>query len=315
MSILPNTTWQHITFTMPGELWDIFELNRHLLKQLSPYAANAIKEIANAKGILPGMFAALHTFGRDLKWNTHVHLSVTLGGLTLNNEWKKITFSYHQLMPLWRYAVIQLLKDHFHELKLPEHIERVCPDKEYWLRWLDKHYQKNWMVHFSNPDSNHHRNVKYIGSYVKRPPLAMSRLKHYNGHEVVYEYFDHKTKSKQTMALEGEIFIERFVKHVPEKHFRMINYYGFLANRVRTEKLKLVYALLGQEDKDSKPISYRQLLIKTFGTDPLECILCGTKMVLAKIAVGLNLTNLSKRHRELALSKIFDVTYTGVVRP
>jgi hypothetical protein len=143
----------------------------------------------------------------------------------------------------------------------------------------------------------------------------MSRLLHYNGHKVVFEYFDHKTKSKQKMELEGEEFIERFVKHIPEKHFRMINYYGFLANRVRGEKLPIVYKLLGQEDKDSKPISYRELLIKTFGTDPLECILCGTKMVLTKLAIGLNLKDLSKYHRELALQKIFDVSYKGVVRP
>ena len=30
-NILPNTQWQHITFTMPSELWDLFWLNRDLL--------------------------------------------------------------------------------------------------------------------------------------------------------------------------------------------------------------------------------------------------------------------------------------------
>jgi hypothetical protein len=30
-NILPNTEWQHITFTMPSEFWDLFWLNRGLL--------------------------------------------------------------------------------------------------------------------------------------------------------------------------------------------------------------------------------------------------------------------------------------------
>lgn len=35
-NILPNTEWQHITFTMPSELWDLFWLNRDLLNQMCP---------------------------------------------------------------------------------------------------------------------------------------------------------------------------------------------------------------------------------------------------------------------------------------
>ncbi|MFK0569557.1 transposase [Endozoicomonas sp.] len=42
--------------------------------------------MAGKKGIRSGIFTALHTFGRDLKWNTHVHLSVTTGGLAKSLE-------------------------------------------------------------------------------------------------------------------------------------------------------------------------------------------------------------------------------------
>ena len=105
---------------MPSELWELFRYNRELLGCLSALAAKVILKLARKKGILPGIFTALHTFGRDLKWNVHVHLSVTRGGLANDNQhWKILFFS-----------------------------------------------------------KNHHRNIKYLGRYLKRPALSMCRLKH-----------------------------------------------------------------------------------------------------------------------------------------
>ena len=83
---LPDTTWQHITFTMPSQLWEIFRINRFLLKAISRLAAKVIKKCADKKGLTPAIFTALHTFGRNLKWNTHLHLSVTCGGLNTNGN-------------------------------------------------------------------------------------------------------------------------------------------------------------------------------------------------------------------------------------
>ena len=90
-AILPDTKWQHITFTMPSVLWELFRYNRELLGCLSGLSTKIILKAARKKGILPGIFTALHTFGRDLKWNVHVHLSVTVGGLADDNTaWKPL---------------------------------------------------------------------------------------------------------------------------------------------------------------------------------------------------------------------------------
>lgn len=302
-NILPNTDWQHITFTMPGELWEIFKLNRFLLKKLSTLAAHTILKTALQQGVLPAIFTALHTFGRDLKWNTHIHLSTTLGGLTEHNTWKKIRYSKKKLMPMWRYAIIDLLRKSFDQLTLPEHLQNICPDSTYWNRWLNQHYQKQWIIHLSKPAKNHYHNVKYIGSYIKRPPLSMSRLKHYDGNKVVFEYFDHCTKTKKLMTLNSDDFMQRFIEHIPDKHFRMINYYGFLANRVRTEKLALVYRLLDQTYKACDTLKYPALLKRSFGIDPRECILCKSRMVLDHLVMGLPLTKLKDYHEEFALAK------------
>ena len=78
--------WQHITFTMPGQFWDFFWVNRYLMNKIPIIAANIIKKLSKQKGCLPGIFLAIHTFGRDLKRNIHLHLSTTIGGLSLSYD-------------------------------------------------------------------------------------------------------------------------------------------------------------------------------------------------------------------------------------
>ncbi|WP_299575658.1 transposase [uncultured Leptotrichia sp.] len=37
-----------------------------------------------------GLISVIHTFGRDLKWNPHVHAIVSLGGFNKNLEFRKM---------------------------------------------------------------------------------------------------------------------------------------------------------------------------------------------------------------------------------
>ena len=83
---LPKTRWQHITFTMPDLLWDIFWHNRHLINKVAPIAANIIKTQAKKQRFIPGIYLAIHTFGRDLKRNLHIHLSTTAAGLSFDHK-------------------------------------------------------------------------------------------------------------------------------------------------------------------------------------------------------------------------------------
>ena len=77
--VFPECEYQHITFTLPNTLWSIFRHNRWLLNKLFKCAANILLGRAKEKGIDIGIFCALHTYGRKLNWNTHLHFSVTRG--------------------------------------------------------------------------------------------------------------------------------------------------------------------------------------------------------------------------------------------
>ena len=202
---LPATTWQHITFTMPSELWDFFWYNRSLLNQIGKIAAACIKNIANKKGVIPGIFIAIHTFGRNLKRNVHLHLSTTLGGITPDlSQWKTLFFHQTSLMKMWRYQIIRLFRKIAKSLIIPHTIRQQLNPAFTLNHFFDKLYKKIWIVHCSKPSHNHQQNVSYLGRYIKRPPIAESKLKHYDGNEVTFKYLDHTTKTFRRFKLTAQ---------------------------------------------------------------------------------------------------------------
>ncbi|MCK5014339.1 MAG: transposase [Candidatus Omnitrophica bacterium] len=54
----------------------------------------------------------LHTFGRDLKFNPHIHTLITRGGLSIDkSKWISCSFIPHQaLKSIWHYQIINTLR-------------------------------------------------------------------------------------------------------------------------------------------------------------------------------------------------------------
>lgn len=106
-------------------------------------------------------------------------------------------------------------------------------------------------------------------------------------------FLDHRTGHYEDLALSQRELILRLIKHIPEKHFRMIRYFGFLANRVVGEKLPQVRKALGQEDvKPEKKVTFAGLSQALLNTDPFSCILCGGKMVYRRALAAVRLSEL-----------------------
>lgn len=301
--VLPDTTWQHITFTLPDSLWDFFWLNRHLLNHISALAADTIKTQAAKKNATPGIFTAIHTFGRDLKRNVHIHLSTTCGGLSINNtSWIKLYFPAKPIKEAWRYAVIDLFREQYlaGNLKLPKTLRHI-KNYQAFNAWLDYLYKKNWYVHLQKTSKNHKRNIEYLGRYIKRPPLGETRIKRYENGLVTFEYLDHYNNTTKIITLPVFDFIARLIAHIPDKHFRLIRYYGWLSNRTRSTLLEVVYQLLNLTQKELKPLmAWRELFIKSFDIDPLECPHCKTTLVFELMSFGLDPPALMELHETLA---------------
>lgn len=190
-------------------------------------------------------------------------------------------------------------------LKIPKAIQQLLTPHFTFNHFLNKLYKKQWIVDCAKPTNDHKINVDYLGSYTMRPPIAESKLRHYDGNEVTFSYLNHKTKTYKKLTLSIEEFIGRFVQHIPDEGFRMIRYYGFLANRLRGKLLPIVHKLIGQQNEGNNQLpTYASLMEKSFGFNPLTCILCGKQLVLSAVRFGVsNVYQLLNVHRELALLK------------
>lgn len=66
--MFPDCSYQHITFTMPDVLWPIFRDNKDKLNDLIRIATQTLIDMAKKEGVTVGIFAAIHTYGRELNW-------------------------------------------------------------------------------------------------------------------------------------------------------------------------------------------------------------------------------------------------------
>ncbi|WP_318429965.1 transposase, partial [Photobacterium leiognathi] len=97
-----------------------------------------------------GIFCALHTYGRRLNWNPHIHLSVTRGGICpKTSTWKPIFFKAKETETCWRYAIITLLREQYGEIDLSAEPYAHIREERDWRHFLDSQYQRYWKVHFA----------------------------------------------------------------------------------------------------------------------------------------------------------------------
>lgn len=87
--------------------------------------------------------------------------------------------------------------------------------------------------------------------------------------------------------------LQRYISHIPARHFEMVRYYGFFANRKRGQLLPKVYKVLSMTVRDKpKRLGFAVLMKGFLGTDPNQCILCGDRLLFAGAEVSKHATEL-----------------------
>ncbi len=300
---LPDCDWVHLVFTLPDTLWPVFESNRWLLNDVCRLAVENLLYAARKRGQEPGIFCAIHTYGRRLNWHPHVHVSVTCGGLNKHGQWKKLSFLKDAMRSRWMWNMRQLLLKAWSEgLAMPESLSHITTESQRRSLVL-KAGEKYWHVYMSKKTAGGRNTARYLGRYLKKPPIAASRLAHYNGGaSLSFRYLDHKTGETATETLTQRELVARLKQHIPEKFFKMVRYFGFLANRVCGEKLPQVYRALGMDKPEPvAKVCYAQMVKQFLSRDLFECVLCGGRMVYRRAIAGLNVEGLKKNARDISL--------------
>lgn len=128
--------------------------------------------------------------------------------------------------------------------------------------------------------------------YAARPAMAESRITSYNKDtdDVVWFYDDHKTEERITVEEKGIDLLQKMIIHIPDKHFRLVRYYGFYNNKCQ-DTLEKIHELLGQNLRKAKTkemrkkmlkaklnkLRFRTMCIDSYNKDVLRCP-CGCEM-------------------------------------
>lgn len=288
---------RHVVFTIPEELRIVFAKNRKLLKVLSDTAAHVIKwSFSNRKKTAKvdvAVIAVVHTFGRDLKWNPHVHCLVAEGYLENEKFWKKLNYiHYEQLRKSWQFSLLKELRKYLSK-KL---IDRLYQDKN-----------QGFYVHAKTQMKDAKGAAKYIGRYVGRPAIAESRISAYDGKMVTFWYEKHENKEKVEVTLPVYEFIGLLIRHIADKGFKMVRHYGLYARSKKETVKRARIKTLGEvhEGLKAKRRTWRLGIMKSFGVDPLRCEKCGQRMQFYDIVwpkYG-SLLGIIKRNMDIAYEK------------
>ena len=268
---------RHIMFTVDERLWEIFGRHRELLKDLMDLAVNVLLDWLKKSGkVKSGAMVGIHTFGARMNFNPHVHILVTEGGFDGTGKWVvKDYIPYKMLRKRWQSTVMEMLKK-----KLPEHE----------LKRKKRFFQKIWddnpegFVIYGPPNKKGQGTIEaqvgYIGRYMRRPAMALSRIVEYDGENVTFKYFDKTEQREKQETISVEEFIMRIIRHIPDEQFKTIRYYGIYSRRGKRLADILMEAYMGnrvrktESNRKQERIGWRNKLKAFTGKDPLECWRC-----------------------------------------
>ncbi|WP_185938033.1 IS91 family transposase, partial [Enterococcus avium] len=109
-----KVTHRHVIFTINEGLREIFMMENYrdsLLKGLMDEAAKIILAYFEKRKVKAGIVATIHTFGSKLEFNPHVHMVVTMGGLTRDGSWEEYDYlPFSMVRKYWKNAVLKLIR-------------------------------------------------------------------------------------------------------------------------------------------------------------------------------------------------------------
>jgi hypothetical protein len=314
LSEILDIAYRHLTFTLPWQVRLPIQDNRKRLlnvifreaantilaltlgdpKPLSHKAQERMSRLGPEKRYRPGIIIVVHTFGSDLKWNVHLHIIVTCGGLSADGKHfiqapERSLVSAKELATEWKLRVIQAIHDE--EAKEPLVHRRLREDRR---RRIDIKkllgYIRNltWHVLIGRSLVEVLDTVRYCCRYTKRPVIAEYRLKSYKDGYVSYTYKDYYNGSRTAfMKLPVMTFIDRLTQHIPEKYFRQVRHYGMFSNRRRSNDLPLARKLLNKRKRRKpKPTTWEDRRKERGEKQPLTCPKCQMPLILVAILFG-----------------------------
>ena len=267
-------THRHLVFTISDILWPLFLEDRNRLNFMFQAVSQTLlswyKEQYKKLNLKPGFILTLHTFGRDDKWNVHIHCLLSEFALCESGEKKMDFIPFDMLRKRFQKLLLDLLENDIgkDKFKRTKNLIYSKYDNGFYVRAKKSEF----------PDSK--AAVSYILRYCGRPCFAQYRIIDIDQNDFIsFWYQRHEDDYFVVEKIHIFEFIARLIRHIPEPQFKTIRYYGFYASR----KHKLYDSCRMLLNKIKIPFyksmnKWRLLLISSFNKDPLICEKCKSVM-------------------------------------
>lgn len=290
---------RHFVFSIAKEMRKFFWMYRGLFDVLFQTVNEALHlSVRKTKDDIEldrrlGIVSFLHTYGRDMKTNPHIHALVAERFMDKDQNLSTLSFfPFERLRKCWQYLLLQNVSNY-----LRTHASREDYNAFNRLRTLlIKKYKHGFYTH--GPQVNKEPSIKkmkqiadYIARYASHPAIAESRIDAFDplSHMITWHFDPHEDDhivngdlklGRQTLTEHVFKFMIRLIKHIPDKGFHLIRYYGFYSNRT-TKRSPSIKKLLTASSLHhlKRKINWRYLLKSTYRFDPIRCH-CGSFMTL-----------------------------------
>lgn len=287
----------HVVFTIPEQLNFLSLTNqKEMYSILFKATSETLIELGRDNKFLGaeiGFTTILHTWGQNLMHHPHLHCIVPSGGLSLDgNRWikskEKFFIPVKVMSRKFRGKFLFYLKKAYYEntLKFTSEIKELR-EKHLFQAFVNKLYQKEWVVYCKAPFKSPEFVLEYLGRYTHRTGISNNRILSADDGYVKFKWRDYKDKNKEKiMMVTAEEFIRRFIMHILPSRFVKIRHYGILSNKNRNTKLKKCKKLTGVEqsiiERIVEKLNTAQLLLKLTGKDLSICPCCKKGKMIQK---------------------------------
>lgn len=279
MSKLVDTEHRHMVFTMSDSLWYLFQKDRNLLnivfKAVEITINSWIKEkykkdkFNHKDKYQAGYILVLHTFGRDDKWNVHIHALVSNRIIGDISDIKVDFWPYDMLRKRWQTVLLKLLDKALKNTADYNDFKRIKND-------CYSTYDNGFYVRAKkNEFPNSRKGLEYVLRYCGRPCFASRRIIDIVDNYITFWYQRHEDDKFVVEKVHIFEFIGRLIKHIPNKGFKTIRYCGYYSSKPRklyNAAKKLIHITKVAFYKTLN--KWRNLMVNSFNKDPLKCS-CG----------------------------------------
>jgi hypothetical protein len=208
-----------VTFTLPGELRDLFfgPVPKEAFDLFFAAASRSLADkLASQKGLkahVSGFTAVLHTWNQQLLFHPHLHCIVPGAGLRTDGKICRVKQTdYLVHIPTLRRAFKAAVRR-----ELDHRQWEVDPAV----------WHKDWGVHIQ-PCGTGTAAIKYLGAYVARTAIGDSRIVNIDDDHVTFLWKDRANGGRvQPLKLDGVEFVRRYLRHVMPPKMHSVRHYGF----------------------------------------------------------------------------------------